>query len=124
MSVKQCKGYENIASVLRSTEIACEGVLLYISAKTNDDRLKHIGNAHDLLVRANLVNITCKQDLPKRIPKEVCKMLVEFNTWIRCQLRVIKDVKTKEDHISFLQEYGWGMSKYFLWMGTASKYFT
>ena len=124
MPVKQCKGYENIGKINKSSEIAFEAVFSYISAETNDERLKCIGNAHDLLVRANPDNMKSEQDLPKRIPKDVCGMLVEFNTWIRCQLKKIKDMKTKEEHISFLQEYGWGMSKYFLWMGIASKYFS
>jgi len=123
MSVKQCKGYENIGKINKSSEIAFEAVFSYISAETNDERLKCIGNAHDLLVRANPDNMQSEQDLPKRIPKDVCKMLVEFNTWIRCQLKRIKDVKTKEEHLSIVNGHALGMSKYFLWMGIATKYF-
>ena len=123
MSVKQCKGYENIGKINKSSEIAFEAVFSYISAETNDERLKCIGKAHEDLLRTNPDNMKSEQELPKRIPKDVCKMLVEFNTWIRCQLKRIKDVKTKEEHLSIVNGHALGMSKYFLWMGIATKYF-
>ena len=123
MSVKHCKGYENIGKINKSSEIAFEAVFSYISAETNDERLKCIGTAHEDLIRTNPDNMQTEQNLPKRIPKDVCKMLVEFNTWIRCQLKKIKNVRTKEEHLSIVKEYACGMSKYFLWMGIATKYF-
>ena len=123
MSVTQCKGYENIGKINKSSEIAFDAVFSYISAETNDERLKCIRTAHDDLIRTNPDNMQTAQNLPKRIPKNVCKMLVEFNTWIRSQLKKIKNVRTKEDHLSIVREHAWGMSKYFIWMGIATKYF-
>jgi hypothetical protein len=124
MSVKQCKGYENIAIIHRSTELALEQVFLYVTAKTSEQRLEVVNSAHGILLQSNPANIKLVQDLPRKLSKNVCKMFVEFNMWIRCQLRNIKNIKTKEDHLKFLEEYAVGMSKYFLMMGVVSKYFT
>ena len=115
--VSQCKGYENIATIIGSSEICFEHIVMYLNAESQEQRQRCIEGAHHKLLECNLETMSPYPDLDKRVSKKMCEMWIDFNIWIRRMVVKMKDVKSQDDHVNLLGEYSFGLSKYFFLMG-------
>ena len=121
--VVQCKGYENIATIIGSCEICFEHMVMYLNSDTDSEKQRCIESSHYKLLECNPDTMTPYPDLDKRVSKKMCEMWIDFNIWIRRMVVKMKEVKSEDDHVNLLGEYSFGLSKYFFLVGSTIGHF-